>query len=382
MSRRICLFTAHSPLIGGGSANFRSLIENLPGISVDWNYLAPKKASGYEDGYLGLGFMGGRIDDDIWQTWQMLSGKRLPAIDSIVNHLLETDCDAYWIVSHNEGIRIALELVKRQHNRPVHLTINDDWAGAICARSMRYRFMAGLAKRMTIDVLKKVTSFDVTSKGMQDYYKRLSGRIGEISHRYIPSDAIRKLSKPLESNSKQLKVGHIGSVYDKNDFFEFIRLVKQISHQIGLEPEINMWGWHIVPAEIPNELRDHIKLHATLPESEIIPQLAECSFVYSMYPMNRRMRIFSQTSMPTKLSSYVQAGRPIFGHGPADSSLAEFLQTTGTGVLWSTTKAQDGMDMLAKLMELDVSLEHWEFARKRYYGEENVAAMRRIFENN
>ncbi|OJW75075.1 hypothetical protein [Spirosoma sp. 48-14] len=380
MKKNICLFTAHSPLIGGGSANFRSLIENLSSINVIWKYIDHKAAKGFEDGYMGTGFMGGRVDHDIWFTWKMLSGKKVELIDTIVNNLLEIDCDAYWIVSHNEGIRVAVELARRQQIRPVHVTINDDWAGAICARSIRYRFMATLANQMTINVLKSATTFDVTSRGMQDYYKQLSGRTGEISHRYIPSQALSHVSESHDIKSHRLKVGHIGSLYDKEDFFQFVKLVKQVAIQQGSQLEIHMWGWKVQEDQIPEEFRTSIITHATLPESQVIPQLAACDFVYAMYPMNQRMRIFSQTSMPTKISSYVQAGRPIFGHGPADSSLAEFLQATGTGVLWSTTNKQDGLALIQKLMGLKLTNDHWQYARERYYGEENITAMRRVFE--
>jgi hypothetical protein len=41
-----------------------------------------------------------------------------------------------------------------------------------------------------------------------------------------------------------------------------------------------------------------------------------------MYPAGRKYELFRRTSLPIKVSTYVQAQRPIFAHTPADSTLA------------------------------------------------------------
>ncbi len=41
-----------------------------------------------------------------------------------------------------------------------------------------------------------------------------------------------------------------------------------------------------------------------------------------MYPAGGKYQLFRRTSLPIKVSTYVQAQRPIFAHTPADSTLA------------------------------------------------------------
>jgi len=41
-----------------------------------------------------------------------------------------------------------------------------------------------------------------------------------------------------------------------------------------------------------------------------------------MYPARGKYELFRRTSLPIKVSTYVQAQRPIFAHTPADSTLA------------------------------------------------------------
>lgn len=371
------MFSAHSPATGGGAVILRSLVKNLPELDIQWKYLAAKPSKDYEDGYMGHGIMGSSLLNDIRSTWCMLAGLNLKRIDEIVKQLLAIECDAYWVISHNEGVRIALELSKRQSARPVHMTVHDDWAGALAARSMRYKFMEGLAKKMTIKALKAVTGIDLISKGMQDYYLQICNRSGEICHRYLPPETV--IMREFESNPSIVNVGHIGSVYDKSDFIQFLDLLKDYGQQNKRKVLVNMWGYHPQPDDIPQQYNKILNIQQDLPEEKAILELAKCDFVYSMYPNAEALRIFSKTSLPTKLSSYVQACRPIFGHGTIDSSLAEFLSRSSTGVLWSDNNKKNGMAIIDGILSDSINTEKWQEARAHYFGEKNLDVIRRAF---
>lgn len=371
--QKICLFTAHAPNVGGGAAILRSLIANLPGISIEWYYIGNNAVAGYESGYLGPATMGGPMVKDIFHTWQMLTRARTPYIDQLLAKLLAIDCDAYWIVSHNEGLRVATALAHRQSNRPVHMTVHDDWAGALCARSLRYRLMTGPANKLTKKALQAVHSFDVISAGMRDHYQHMAGRAGAVCHRYLPAESILPVSAVDESDT--VLIGHIGSIYDKQDLFSFLELAKDFYEQQGKTVLLQMWGCHLAMPDVPAELQGSITFFGTLAEDKVIPELAKCSFVYCMYPLSTALRLFSKTSLPTKLSSYLQAARPIFGHGPGDSTLAEFLSTTALGSMWATGKKEDGMAAFQQLDKMPLTDQHWQQARLKYFGESNLETM-------
>ncbi len=375
------MFTAHSPETGGGAVILRSLIKNLPELSVDWKYLAQKPANGYERGFMGQGIMGSSPVRDIIGTCLMLTGWNLRRIDEIVRELLEIKCDAYWVVSHNEGLRIAIDLFRLQNNRPVHLTVHDDWAGALSARSKRYRFMGRLAKKMTIAGLQKVSGVDLISKGMQTYYEQLSNRKGEICHRYLPASSVGTFHHPPSPDLSVLNIGHIGSIYDKDDFIKFLSLLQRYGKVKNVKIKLNMWGYHPKKNSFPGNYLNILQIHKDLPEEKVIPQLSKCDFVYSMYPLSKKLSLFGQTSLPTKLSSYVQASRPIFGHGPDNSTLAEFLENTQTGVMWSSVNNKEGIDLIEKIITFAPTSKDWQKARSQYFGENNLLVMRRAFES-
>jgi hypothetical protein len=376
---KICLFTAHSPMVGGGGVIIRSLVANLPEFNIGWHYIADKVVPGYEAGYMGKGINGEGIVKEMIHSYQMLSGANCAVINDIVSGLLAMDCDMYWIVSHNEGLRVAVELARLQKKRPVHVTFHDDWAGALCARSFRYRLMQGQALRLTVKALQQVSSFDVISRGMQSYYKTISGIEGDICHRYLDAASVAAVTKVNPAQPGELTAGHIGSIYDKGDLIRFLGMFVEYGRNKGKISRMNMWGSHLNSNDMPEHLQDNIIFHKDLPEAKIIPMLSGCAFVYSMYPFASRLKMFAQTSLPTKLTSYVQAGRPIFGHGPVDSTLAEFLDSTNTGILWSSKDKIEGMIVLEKLLTLHPRSEQWQTARQKYFGEKNLATMRQVF---
>jgi hypothetical protein len=373
MKKRICLFSAHAPQTGGGGAILRSLVEQLNEFSISWKYLAGKPSAGYEEGFLGKGIMGSGFKS-VFSTYGMLGGKKIAEISRIVDELLQIPCDGYWIVSHNEGMRIAYELAVRQKDRPVHLTIHDDWAGALCARSTKFRWMEGQANRLTVKTIRAVNSYDVVSRGMQTYYYDLTERRGSICHRYLSPESL--MPQGL-SNLECIRIGHIGSLYDQDDLVSFLGMMKAYSDKNDRRFEFHMWGSQLDESSLPSDIRPSVFLHPEMPEQAVLKALASCDFNYSMYPMSPRLARFSRTSLPTKLTSYVQAGRPIFGHAPSDSTLSEFLYTTRTGVIWDSRSTNEGFEAVEKILAMRIRTSGWLEARALYFGEENLSVLRR-----
>jgi len=374
---KICLFTAHSPIGGGGAVILRSLVKHLPGSNITWKYISNQPTAGYEAGYMGTGFMDEGFISAITSTYKMLADQSCPQVDQLVKRLLTEDCDAYWIVSHNEGLRTALELTRVQKKRPVHLTIHDDWSGALAQRSLRYRFFSAIAAKLTLKTLKSVNSCDVISRGMKAYYESLGGKNLKVCHRYLPLDTLGL--KKNHQQTHEIKIGHIGSIYDQRDMFKFLFLIRAYAKIKDLPFSLHLWGFQMKGLKIPSALKAHIHFHQDLPEEAAIQELKKCSFVYAMYPMSKGMRTFTQTSLPTKLSTYVQTGLPIFGHGPSASTLSEFLRSTGTGSLWSCGHQSEGFKVLKEVLEVPIGEERFRAARNQYFGEENLHVLKNAF---
>jgi len=344
-------------------------------LKICWYYLATRPAPGYESGWLGNPIIGsGGFLSDALRTASLLGGARPKAWRSLIDKLLATHCDTYWIVSHNEGLCLARDLQKRT-DRPIHLTVHDDWAGTLCARSQRYRFLAPLADRLTDDVLGKVKSVDAVSEGMRRFYHDRTGVDAVVVHRPIPWREMQQA--PVRSG--ELRVGHLGSVYSKTNFQVFIKALKSYSEEQSLSPRITLWGAHLKSADLPSDLSPIVEFRPTTDEAQVIEELQQCRFVYAMYPFAENLATFVRTSLPTKLSTYVMAQRPILGHAPDETTLASFLRKTEIGTLWSNLQVADGKKAIADVAAARPDCHAWRQARDAYFGDENVERMRRSF---
>jgi hypothetical protein len=372
----IVLFTAHAPTVGGGGTILRSLVPELrQNFDIRWTYLSSSAVPGHEEDWLGPPLMGtGGVGRDALRTALLLGGSASHRVCEVVNRLHAMKADVFWVVSHNEGLRVAWELL-RAGRRPVHLTVHDDWAGALCARSARYRLLASLADNLTRHVLKRVSSVDVVSRGMRDFYQRSAGVEPVICHRYLSH-----LPSPASPPDGPVTVGHVGSIYSAQELWCFADAFKRFCDERGQKGKIRLWGCHLSNSDVPLHLGEWIECNPNQEEEQVVLELQQCHFVYAMYPFARRLRRFSQTSLPTKLSTYVLAQRPILGHGPAQSTLASFLNHTEVGVMWSSTDFQEGLRIINSFMQGSVERQQWEYARDLYFGESNIRVIAQAWE--
>jgi hypothetical protein len=310
---------------------------------------------------------------DIVETAGMLIGTGAKRWSEIVGEIRSVDCDAYWIVSHNEGLCVAQDLV-RTSSRRVHLTVHDDWAGALCARSQRYFLLSPFAARLSDSVLRAVTSVDVVSAGMQSHYFGRTGIKAEVVHRYIGEAKISERKK----ESSQVRVGHVGSIYSKSDLRVFLGALKSYTDELGVGAKVVFWGANLRSGELPEHLASCVDLRPNTDEEGIIDALQDCDFAYAAYPFSPRLQLFAQTSLPTKLSTYVAARRPILGHAPPDSTLSEFLTKTGVGRQWDNLNHESGCESIRDVLAMRPDAQCWDRAAAAYFGKTNVETMARL----
>ena len=324
---RIALITPFPPDIGGGSAQLRCHLRDLPDLDVEWNYLAtkPSVAANQKWKWLGERLSFRELIGDLSARTGLLPGSK-----SRVRRVVEQiQADLYWVVGHYEGICIAAELCDQ--GKPVHLTIHDDPFGT-WRRSDRFRWFQPLLRATYLKVLRRARSIDVTSWGMRNLYREKYG-VNCFSV-YLQVLALPRLS--VAPDASNLTIGHIGTLYDVEPFRRFLNACKQIAAEekrrlrvvrIGASPELN---------EIANENPEIFESHGDLSEDTAVPLLAACDLLYAMYPHGPKYELFRRTSLPIKLSTYVQAQRPIFAHSPPDSGLARIVGPAGVGSVCSS----------------------------------------------
>jgi glycosyltransferase involved in cell wall biosynthesis len=362
---RIALFTSLSPDSGGGSVQLRSHLEHMPELDVRWHYLA-EHPTGRKDCYwLGKPLSGLQLYSDFAVRTGFLPGSK-QQIRRIVEKL---DADLYWVVGHYEGISVADELLLA--GKPVHLTIHDEPL-AMLIRSRRYRALWPLLRPTFARVLRGAQSVDVTSTKMRDYLNEKYGMRCFAVYKYVPALPVMKAPVPGET----VRIGHIGSLYQAGPFRQFVLACREFAARLKRSVTIVRIGTSPQMDEVAAENLVRFENHGELPEEEALPILASCDFSYAMYPDGFRFEGFRRTSLPIKLSTYIQAQRPIFAHTPPDSGLAELVSKFKVGLVCSSDKPEGIRGCLENFWEMRIECEPFEELRKELMGREQVEQLR------
>jgi len=152
----------------------------------------------------------------------------------------------------------------------------------------------------------------------------------------------------------------------------FLAALRRYAQRRGLAARMIMVGLAERYRTVAGGFSDMVELIPDTPEEEAVQRLSRCDFVYAMYPFERRADVFRRTSLPTKVSTYLLCQRPIFGHAPVASSLADVLRAHDLGVLCpsSTSTALDAA--IEIIAAKTVPRDKCEAARDALFGTQNV----------
>jgi hypothetical protein len=303
----------------------------------------------------------------------LMNGINAGRLREVAGQIVQGGFDVHWVVAMNEGITVGNLLARLAPTTPLHVSVQDDQAAWMWCRSRRYKWTAALIHGAWKRLLLAARSVDVTSDGMHRYYLEKFGLRSVVVHPYVKR---LPLLPEFRTHPGWVEIGHIGSVYDESDFAAFLHAARHWTEVKGWRLRVVVIGLGAQRGGVLRDCRaDEIEDLPSMPESDAISRLHRCDFVYAMYPFARAASVFRQTSLPTKLSTYVQAQRPILAHTPADSSLAVFVAESALGV---TAVSCDEGHVIGKLELIGRSegpAGRFEDARERVYGRHNVQTL-------
>jgi hypothetical protein len=362
---RIALFTPFSPEIGGGSVQLRSHLAQLSALNIDWYYLAPTAVQSPAYHCLGPPFSPLQFAFDLSARTGLLPGST-----KLASHVADQmSADLYWVVGHYEGVSIAAELLSR--GKPVHLTVHDEPL-AMLTVSRRFRALWPLMSYTFSRVLRAAKSVDVTSTGMRDYFKRKYDVNAVALYKYVPQ--LPQINpKPSPAT---LTVGHIGKLYHSAPFRQFVQACRDYAASVTRGFKVIRIGSSAEMDKLASELPSIFEPHGELLEQDAFPVLARCDFVYAMYPPGFRFQGFRRTSLPIKLSTYIQAQRPIFAHTPPDSGLAQLVEKHRIGCVCTTSRPDDLRRRIEEILSTPIPRENFEAARQDLMGKEQIEQLK------
>lgn len=375
----VLLLTNFRPGTGGGGAILQSLLPVLReelGVAVEWAYFsdAPAELVRRDERHLAPSLTRGswRGVVDFARFWLGLDVRPLRAI---VAALVAERRSTYWVVGDAECVLLA-EMLAQQGVR-VHLTMHDDLAHGQFARSRRLKRFTRVADWRLGRTLRSVATVDVVCAGMKRYYQEKFKSDSIVVHRYVPTSLPVARSQSARSH---ITVGHIGSIYSAAEFSAFCAALEAYAASNETFARVLLIGQESATARsVKADHESLVKILGHHDEQSAVSILEACDFLYAMYPFDERLSVFRQTSSPTKVTTYLQAQRPVFAHTPDDSSLAEVVETYEIGVVCPSidfVAVQGHLGDLAKMVAAGIpTAASYERARSELHGRANIEAL-------
>ena len=171
-------------------------------------------------------------------------------------------------------------------------------------------------------MLRSGIRFGFVSDGMRELYEHRYGARGAvIIHGVHPS--LAHPASPREEGKGGHVLGFAGSLHCKREWNAFVNAVSTWN---GTRPdEITVrfigrfprFGAHQAP---------FVELLGMMSMGNTVDALSKSHGAYVPYWFSDRDAAVAKTAFPSKISAYVAAGVPVFYHGPAESTPANFLR--------------------------------------------------------
>jgi glycosyltransferase involved in cell wall biosynthesis len=365
----LLLVTDYPPETGGGGAViFRSLLSPAEREKIVWATLSPtslqvpgvvplRRGSAARTGWLGR---------SLWLDSTVMAGA---LAEEVLDLAERRGARALWVLMHGAGVALAARLVRRA-TLPVHLTVHDDPAFGVALNSRRYLALVPWIERDFASAMRSAAGIDVISAGMADRYARRYGVRSVVVHRGMGEPV--EPSPPYDKERLGLRIGVLGNTYTYNQLPILGRAVAQAAGRLGVPGRLLVVGrshGERLKADLAGQAEVEITGH--IAEAEAVRRLRECFLLYLNYPFSARRAVLRQTSFPTKLSTYLQATRPILIHAPAATSVAPLTEHQGYVAHWDTPRESDGASVLTRLWDDPRSFESFhaeaDRVRTRYY---------------
>jgi len=196
-------------------------------------------------------------------------------------------------------------------------------------------------------VLQMSVRCGVASEGMAEaYYTQY--KIEPIVHiRGVHRDLWKPPAQGL-ADHVHFTIGFVGSIYTKD---EWISLLSALSRE-NWELEGRKISIRVLATKNPAEDYHNIPIEFLGWKSakDAIELMSQVDVLYLPYWFGEKYASIVRLCFPNKLVTYLAAGRPVFFHGPEDSSPVRFLNKYPAGICCHSMKEDDIINSLRQII--------------------------------
>jgi len=363
-------------LLSSGPADFpyaggevmRKIIRELPRDTIRWCYLHKSSGKHFEKlpvtAYFPLPEFYWRLRGSI-ATRIMLRAKARKTALEIARWVKEFKPELLWVLAEEEAVNVGFFLQK-ELDLPLHLTFHDApevFASLFGSYSFLSRFFYyDCVKRL----INRMNSLDAVSLELVDHmlsFARCSQKAKTLV--FSPSvssalvDSLAKHACYHKKNGTR-RIGFCGSIRaSRRQWNKFLCCLGELPFNSELIIFTDKSFFYDV--NVPSNVKlFYQKYMAT--EDELIRNLVkqEIHACYLALWSEEKKRLFSRTSLSSKLPTYAAAGLPIIVDGPEDSVAWKLVNKYSGGVLLQSEKETSRAEEKKALMRLFDNMEEWQ----------------------
>lgn len=328
----LCCFTATSPGVGQASPS----LNWLPMKIVNWPYDKPWRVT--------RGWLGGITALMAFQHARFVRIKKLLAQALQFSKLYKIEL--VWAVLDSPVIyHLAICLAKKLQV-PLVATVWDPPERIVLDLKLD-RYSRRIALRDFKQTLRQSLRCGVMSEAMRDEYEKKYGTQAIIMRHGLGPEE-RRLSECRSTRSDRFTIGFAGSLYAAREWQALLAALTSVNWRIkGKDIEIRVLG---SGGPLNMRGRAHIEYLGWRPMTEVIQLLSEADVNYLPYWFHPAYSLSVRHCFPTKLTTYLAAGRPIFYHGPRDSSPTIFFGRFPAAICCHSLEEAAILDSLTELI--------------------------------
>lgn len=161
-----------------------------------------------------------------------------------------------------------------------------------------------------------------------------------------------RLPKPLAKPDDEFVIAIAGQIYAIEEFKALISALHLLQWNYGGKKiYVDIYAPYLPSIEFPFEVPGNVRVKGWRPQYELVNELQDADLLYCPYWFDEEFRIISETSFPSKLSTYLSVHRPVVIHAPDYASPAIFIKENKAGYLWNVSESRMIVEEIKKIID-------------------------------
>lgn len=149
-----------------------------------------------------------------------------------------------------------------------------------------------------------------------------------------------------------LSIGIAGQLYSLIEWQTLLSVMGDIGWKINHRKIVLRYLGYYLNIDLRSEESKEVNIEflGYRAQNEAIRLLSECDILYCPYPFSSDFEIVAKTSFPSKLTTYLATGKPVFFHGPEYAAPARFLKEHNAALICNSLDRKEVGQMLGILV--------------------------------